>query len=156
MDFKSLKDTNNLKALLKSMGHDIAEAFKSVKTVNGEKFKNGFNTYFVDYLKNNYAKFDGRVTRRQYWMFVLYSMLISIAFNVVIAILPFLAILSVIYSLALLVPSIGLVVRRLHDLNLSGWFFLIAFIPVLGGLALLFLFCMPGDAEDNKFGPAVK
>lgn len=156
MDFKSLKDTNNLKAVLKSMGHDIAEAFKSIKDVNGEKFKNGFNTYFIDYLKNNYAKFDGRVSRRQYWMFTLYSMLISIAFNVVIAILPFLAILSVVYALALIVPSLGLIVRRLHDLNLSGWFFLIAFVPVLGGLALLFLFCMSGDAEDNKYGPAIK
>lgn len=156
MDLNSLKDTNNLKALLKSMGHDIAEAFKSVKNVNGEKFKNGFNTYFVEYLKNNYATFDGRVSRRQYWMFTLYSMLVSIAFNIAIAILPFLAILSLIYALALIVPSISLIVRRLHDINLSGWFFLIAFIPVLGGLALLFLFCMPGDAEDNKYGSAVK
>ncbi len=156
MDFNSLKDTNNLKALLKSMGHDIAEAFKSVKDVNGEKFKNGFNTYFVDYLKNNYAKFDGRATRRDYWMFVLYSLLISIAFNIVILIIPVLAILSLLYGIALIVPSIGLGIRRLHDLNLSGWFYLIALIPFIGGLALLFLFCMPGDAEDNKFGPAAK
>lgn len=156
MDFNSLKDTNNLKALLKGIGHDIAEAFKSIKDVNGEKFKNGFNTYFVEYLKNNYANFEGRVTRRQYWMFSLYSMLISIAFNIVIAILPFLAIVSLIYSLALLAPSFSLVIRRLHDVNLSGWFLLIAFIPVVGALALLFLFCLPGDAEDNKFGPAVK
>lgn len=156
MDFNSLKDTNNLTALLKSMGHDIVEAFKSVKDVNAEKFKNGFNTYFVEYLKNNYAKFDGRVTRRQYWMFTLYSMLVSIAMNIVIAILPFLAIVSLLYAIALIVPSIGLGIRRLHDLNLSGWFFLIAFVPVLGGLALLFLFCMPGDAEENKFGSAEK
>lgn len=156
MDFNSLKDTNNLKALLKGMGSDIAGAFKSVKDVNGEKLKNGFNTYFVDYLKNNYANFDGRVSRRQYWMFTLYSMLISIAFNIVIAIIPFLAIISLLYAFALIVPSIGLGIRRLHDLNLSGWFFLIAFIPLLGGLALLFLFCMPGDAEDNKFGPVAK
>ena len=89
-------------------------------------------------------------------MFTLYSMLISIAFNIVIAIIPFLAIISLLYAFALIVPSIGLGIRRLHDLNLSGWFFLIAFIPLLGGLALLFLFCMPGDAEDNKFGPAAK
>lgn len=156
MDFNSLKDTNNLTALLKSMGHDIVEAFKSVKDVNAEKVKNGFNTYFVEYLKNNYAKFDGRVTRRQYWMFTLYSMLVSIAMNIVIAILPFLAIVSLLYAIALIVPSIGLGIRRLHDLNLSGWFFLIAFVPVLGGLALLFLFCMPGDAEENKFGSAEK
>lgn len=156
MDFNLLKDTNNLKALLKGMGNDIVEAFKGVQDVNVEKLKNGFNTYFVEYLKNNYAKFDGRVTRRQYWMFALYSMLVSIALKIIIAILPFLEIVSLLYAIALVVPSIGLGIRRLHDLNLSGWFFLIAFIPVLGGLALLFLFCMPSDAGENKFGSAEK
>lgn len=154
MDFKSLKDTNNLKVLLSEMGRDIVNAFKSIKEVNAENFKAGFNTYFVEYLKNDYVKFDGRVSRRQYWMFALYSLLISIAFNVVIMILPFLAIISLLYAIALIVPSVGLGIRRLHDLNLSGWFFLIALIPLIGGLALLFLFCMPGDKEDNKFGPA--
>lgn len=156
MDFNSLKDTNNLKALLKSMGSDIAGALRSVKDVNAENFKSGFMTYFVDYLKNNYAKFDGRVSRRQYWMFTLYSMLVGIAFNIFIMILPFLAIFALLYAFALIVPSICLGIRRLHDLNLSGWFFLIALIPYIGGLALLFLFCIPGDAEDNKFGPAVR
>lgn len=156
MDFNSLKDTNNLKALLKGMGQDIAGAFKGIKNVNGESFKNGFNTYFVDYLKNNYANFNGRISRRQYWMFALYSFVISIVFNIAIAILPFLAILSLIYSLALLVPSFSLIIRRLHDVNLSGWFLLVAIVPVLGALALLFLLCMPGDKGDNKFGPEVK
>ena len=156
MDFNTLKDTNNLKALVSGMGRDIVDAFKSVKNVNAETFKNGFNTYFVDYLKNNYANFSGRISRRQYWMFSLYSMLISIVFNIVIAILPFLAVLSLIYSLALLAPSFSLIIRRLHDVNLSGWFLLIVFVPILGALSLLFLLCMPSDKGENKFGAEVK
>lgn len=156
MDFNKLKDTNNLKALVGGMGKDIVSAVKSVKNVNAETFKNGFKTYFVDYLQNNYANFSGRISRRQYWMFALYSMLISFAFNIVIAILPFLAILSLIYSFALLVPSFSLIIRRLHDVNLSGWFLLIAVVPVLGALVLLFLLCMPSDKGENKFGAEAK
>ncbi len=156
MDFNSLKNTDNLKALMNGMGKDIADAFKSVKEVNVEKFKAGFNTYFVEYLKNDYAKFDGRVSRCQYWMFVLYSSLLSFVVGFICGLIPFLSIVSLAYSLAFVVPSIGLGIRRLHDINLSGWFLLMALIPVLGGLSLLFLFCMPGDAEDNKFGPAEK
>ncbi len=156
MDFNTLKDTNNLKSLVSEMGKDIVEAFKSVKNVNAETFKRGFNTYFVDYLKNNYANFNGRISRRQYWMFALYSVLISFALNIVIMILPFLAVLSLIYALALLVPSFSLIIRRLHDINLSGWFLLISIVPVLGALALLFLLCMPSDKGENKFGTEVK
>lgn len=156
MDFNSLKDTNNLKALIKSMGNDIADAFRSVKDVNAEKFKSGLMTYFVDYLQNNYAKFDGRVSRRQYWMFVLYSTIISFVIGFIGGLIPFLSVFSLLYAFALIVPSVGLGIRRLHDLNLSGWFYLIVLVPVVGALALLFLFCMPGDAEDNKFGPAEK
>lgn len=156
MDFNSLKNTDNLKAVLVSTGKDIVEGAKGIKDVNGEKFKSGFNTYFVDYLKNSYLEFNGRVSRRQYWMFALYSIIVSFVLGFIGGLIPPLSIFSLLFSLALLVPSVGLGVRRLHDINLSGWFFLIALIPFVGGLVLLFLFCLAGDAEDNKFGPAVK
>lgn len=154
MDFNSLKDVNNLKALVKGMGKDIIDAFNSVKDVNGEKFKEGLNTYFVDYLKNNYLEFNGRVSRRQYWMFTLYSCIVGFVLSFIAAIIPFLSIFVLLFLLALIIPSVCLGIRRLHDLNLSGWFYLIAFIPFVGGLVLLFLFCIPGDKEDNKFGAA--
>lgn len=152
MDFSTLKDVNVTKAWLKGIGVDIVDAVKSVKTVNAEKFKNGFNQYFVEYLKTNYAKFDGRISRRQYWMFALYSMIISIVLQVLIAILPIFAIIGLLYSLALLVPSVGLLIRRLHDINLSGWWLFIAVIPVIGAIALFLLLCTPGDAKANDFG----
>lgn len=152
MDFKSLKDVHNLNELLKGMGADIVNSFMSVKDVNVEKFKTGFNTYFIDYLKNNYLEFKGRVSRRQYWMFTLYSAILGFVFGVICGLIPVLKIFALLFVLALIIPSIGLGVRRLHDLNLSGLFYLIAFIPFVGGLAILFLFCMPGDKEDNNFG----
>lgn len=156
MNFNSLKDVNNLKLLLKSIGNDIVEAFKSVKDVNVEKFKKGFNVYFVDYLKSSYANIDGRIGCRQYWMFALYSILVSIALQILVIIFPSLAVLGLLYSLAILVPSIGLGVCRLHDINLSGWFFLIAVIPYIGFFALVFLFCIPSDKQANNYGPEAK
>lgn len=152
MDFSTLKDMNVAKAWLKGIGSDIVTAVKSVKGANAEKFVSGFNTYFVDYLKTSYAKFDGRISRRQYWMFALYSVIISIAFQILIAIIPFLAIIGMLYSLALLVPSICLIIRRLHDVNLSGWWFFISLVPFIGAVVLLLLLCTPGDAKANDFG----
>lgn len=156
MDFNSLKDMNNLKALLKNIGNDFVKNVSNVKNISKDDFKNGFNTYFVDYLKNNYLEFEGRVSRHQYWMFAIYSILIAVALQIVIFVLPFLAFLSHIYFFALLVPSVGLGIRRLHDINLFGLFFLIAIIPVLGFFAMLFLFSIPSDAGDNKYGSVVK
>lgn len=154
MDFNSLKDVNNLKTVLKNMGKDIVDAVKSVKNVNVEKFKAGLNTYFIEYLKNNYAKFDGRVSRRQYWMFTLYSSLISFVIGFIGGLIPLLSIFSLIYVFAIIVPSVCLAIRRMHDINLSGWFLLMSVIPFVGGLALLFLVCLPGDKESNKYGSA--
>jgi len=151
MNFNEFKDVNKVKAQASELWSDIKAEFKNVKEVNGEKFKSAFSRYFIDYLKNNYVKFDGRVSRREYWMFALFSTLIGIVLNIIFVILPPLALLGLAYSLALLLPSIGLVIRRLHDINLSGWFLLIALIPFIGGIALLLLLVLPGDAEANKF-----
>lgn len=156
MDFNKFKDAENIKKEGIALWNDIVSEVKQLKNINGEKFKSGFNTYFVDYLKNDYVKFDGRVSRRQYWMFALYSMLISFVLGFVGGLIPFLSIISLLYVLAILVPSVGLGIRRLHDLNLSGWFFLICIIPFIGGIALVLLFCLPGDEKENNFGAAAK
>ena len=155
MDFNKFKDVENIKKEGIALWNDIVSEVKQLKNINGEKFKSGFNTYFVDYLKNDYVKFDGRVSRRQYWMFALYSMLISFVLGFVGGLIPFLSIISLLYVLAILVPSVGLGIRRLHDLNLSGWFFLICIIPFIGGIALVLLFCLPGD-EKEKIAPLMR
>lgn len=147
MDFNALKDVNNVKKLAKEIWSDIKTGFKNIK-INKETF----NEFFVEYLKNNYSKFDGRISRQQYWMFALYSMLIGLVLNICIVLLPYLAVFGIIYSFALLVPSICLIIRRLHDVNLSGWWFLISLVPLLGAIALLIILCLPSDAKANNYG----
>ena len=104
--------------------------------MNLEKLKNGFNQYFVNVLRTQYADFKGRATRSQYWYFILCYVVVSIPFSIIDRIINA-QVFTLVLSLALLVPSIAIGVRRLRDINLSGWFYLIALIPVAGPIALL-------------------
>ena len=156
MDFKSLKDINTVKDLTIGIWKDICSEVKNIKNVNKDNTKKAFDKYFVDYLKTNYVTFDGRVSRRQFWMFTLFSMVISWALSIIIYILPFLSILSPLFLLAILLPGIGLFIRRLHDINLFGWWILLALIPFIGAIALVILFALPGDTKANDYGATVK
>ena len=156
MDFNKFKDVENIKKEGIVLWEDIVSAVKQLKTINREKFKSGFYSYFVEYLKSEYTKFDGRVSRHKFWIIALYSILVRIVLSFVGELIPFLNFVSLLYFFAILVPSVGLGVRRLHDLNLSGWFFLICIIPIIGGIALVLLFCLSGDKETNGFGEAIK
>lgn len=84
-------------------------------------------------------------------MFTLYYFIIAIVVGIIGGILEF-ALLGTILSLALLLPSLGLSFRRLHDINKSAWWLLIAFVPIFGFLALLFFAVLPGDKGDNQYG----
>lgn len=117
-----------------------------------EKIKNLFNTNFVNVLKNHYADFKGRASRPQYWYFVLCSFIVSIPFAIVDSILFQGQVLTLILSLALLVPSIAIGVRRLHDLGKPGWWFFMVLIPLIGSIALIILFCMKGEEKVNTYG----
>ena len=156
MNINDLRNFDTVKEIALNIVEDLKKEIEKIKNVNKESFINGFNKCFVDYLKNEYVKFDGRVSRCQYWMFAIYSILIAIAISLVVFILPFLGFLSTLYILAILVPSVGLGVRRLHDINLSGWWFLLALIPYLGFVAMVFLFAIPSDNKSNDFGAKVK
>ncbi|MBR5154822.1 MAG: DUF805 domain-containing protein [Alphaproteobacteria bacterium] len=156
MNFNDLKDVNKVKSIALGILDDFKKEMDKIKDVNKESFVAGFNNCFVEYLKNEYVKFDGRVSRCQYWMFALYSILVGIAISVVVSVLPFLSSLSLLYFLAILVPSVGLGVRRLHDINFSGWWFLVSLIPYVGGIALIFLFAIAGDNKANDYGAKVK
>ncbi|KVM85768.1 DUF805 domain-containing protein [Burkholderia stagnalis] len=109
---------------------------------------------------NQYARFDGRARRAEYWYFALLTFIVSIACQLVtmvgrsentIALL--LAIAALLVSLALIVPSLSVTVRRLHDIGRSGWFLLIALIPIVGGIILLVWMCSRGNNGPNRFGP---
>ena len=121
--------------------------------------------YFMDVLKNKYAKFDGRARRAEYWYFTLFSVLaylipyfisfLGIAMeSQVISWLGML--LLVLVALGLLIPSLAVCVRRLHDLNKSGWNYFIGLIPLVGGIILLVWFCTEGNRFTNNYGPDPK
>lgn len=100
----------------------------------------------------NYVNFEGRLARGGFWWFVLANFLISFGLGIIGAIIGFLY-LSWIYGLAVLLPGIGAVVRRLHDTGKSGWLVLLALIPIVGVIILIVL-CVPeGDPEANEHGP---
>ena len=102
-----------------------------------------------------YATFQGRARRKEYWLFfLLYLICYMIAFFIDIA-TGTLIIFTSIVVLGLLVPAISVSVRRLHDTDRSGWFFLLGFVPIVG-LVLLIFFCLDGTAGENRFGPDPK
>jgi uncharacterized membrane protein YhaH (DUF805 family) len=96
----------------------------------------------------NYAGFKGRARRKEYWMFFLFNMIISIVINIIAAVAKF-PLLGTLYSLAVLLPSLAVGVRRMHDLGKSGWFIL---IPIYN----LILACTEGDRGENAYGPDPK
>lgn len=100
------------------------------------------------YLKaiSNYANFNGRASRTEYWYFVLVNVIISIVLTLVDGALGLRFGIGNIYSLAVLVPGIAAGVRRMHDVDKSGWFIL---IPIYN----LILACTPGTVGPNQYGP---
>lgn len=113
------------------------------------------NWYF-DVLKK-YFDFSGRARRKEYWMFTLFN-LIAVTILVVVGmmishergiILPWL------YELAVFLPTLGALVRRLHDTGRSGWWVLIQLVPLVGGI-IVFVFTVLDSVPDNQYGPNPK
>ncbi len=111
-----------------------------------------------------YATFSGRAQRSEYWYFILFYFVVYIALLLAGALMKSssallgvgLSLLGMIFSLAMLVPSIAVSVRRLHDTDRSGWWFLIALVPLIGSLVLLVFFLLDSQPGDNRFGPNPK
>lgn len=101
------------------------------------------------YLKvlQNYAGFEGRARRKEYWMFFLFNMLISYGLQIlaVVTDTPILFFAYVLYAFGVLIPSIAVGVRRMHDVGKSGWFIIVPFYN-------LYLACTEGDQLDNQYG----
>lgn len=117
-----------------------------------------------------YAEFSGRSRRKEYWMFMLFVVLVSVALSLVLPIIGLSAneegslfgaggavlIILVLFYLALLIPSIAVQVRRFHDQDKSGWFVLLNLIPYLGGIIVLVFMCLEGTRGPNRYGPDPK
>ncbi|MCB1388821.1 MAG: DUF805 domain-containing protein [Rhodobacteraceae bacterium] len=115
----------------------------------------GFSTA-VSTCFSRYFTFSGRAPRAEYWYWVLFVLLVSVVLAVVdLALMgpgrgqP----LSALFSLAVLFPGLAVSVRRLHDIGRSGWWVLIAIIPLVGAILLLVWFARESDPGDNEFGP---
>ena len=110
------------------------------------------------YVLKNYATFSGRARRKEYWMFFLISALISIVLTLLDILLGTYSVeyeaglFSGLYSLLILIPSIAVVVRRLHDTDRSGWWILISLIPIIGVLVLFVFMCLDSQPGTNRFG----
>lgn len=124
--------------------------------------KEEFKKYFWDIIKNHYADFKGRATRKEYWSFIsaYIILVIIIGFFIDFFSALHLAILSgvflglfILFTLAVFVPSLALSIRRIHDMGQSGWWYLIALIPYAGSIVLVVFFCLPSEKGHNKWGP---
>jgi len=102
-----------------------------------------------------YAKFDGRAGRGEFWWFALANILALIILAILIAISNIFWILYIGYVIAILIPSIAVAIRRLHDSDKSGWWLLIGLIP-FGGLVLLVFYILEGTAGPNQYGDAAE
>ncbi|EGT3574040.1 DUF805 domain-containing protein [Citrobacter amalonaticus] len=108
--------------------------------------------WYLSVIKN-YTGFSGRARRKEYWMFVLINMIICAVLNVIQSVIgmetPYI---SIIYSLGVLLPSIAVAIRRLHDTDRSGWWLLLSLIPVIGTIVIIVFLCQNGTAGNNRFG----
>lgn len=105
-------------------------------------------------LTVNYCNFTGRASRSEYWWFVLFGVIASFVISLVFCWSDtFRMIVSGLFSLAILLPNLGLMVRRMHDTGRSGWWVLINLIPIVGAIIYIVFACGESQNTPNKWGP---
>ncbi len=125
---------------------------------------------FTEAIKSfwsNYANFKGRARRSEYWFIQLFLILTNLAVALIDFVLMdydvdrFLAnggggIVGLVWIVATIVPALAVLVRRLHDTNRTGWWALIGFVPLIGGIVLLVFTVMDSTPEENAYGVSPK
>jgi uncharacterized membrane protein YhaH (DUF805 family) len=110
----------------------------------------------VSSVFRNYVGFSGRASRSEYWYWILFTVIVSVCLSILDrAIFPDMAAaspLASVFTLATLLPGLAVAARRLHDIDRTGWWILIA-LTVIGGILLLVWFCQRGTPGPNRFGP---
>ncbi len=108
-----------------------------------------------------YTDFSGRSRRKEFWMFVLFVIIVVIVLGIIEGVLGLTGMvgpygpLTAIFYLAILIPYVAVIIRRLHDQDKTGWLALLGLIPLVN-LVLLVLMCLDGTKGDNKYGPDPK
>ncbi len=105
---------------------------------------------------SNYAVFEGRARRSEYWYFFLLQLIVNVVVRILVNVSSVFSILAIIWALATLVPGLAVAVRRLHDTGKSGWFILLGLIPVVGGIIVLVFMVSDSLPGDNQYGPNPK
>ncbi len=117
--------------------------------------------WYLEVLKK-YAVFSGRTRRKEYWYFGLFNIIFMIVLAVIdgatgsFSAAAGMGMFSGIYSLAVLIPGIAVLVRRLHDTDRSGWWLLIGLIPFIGAIVLLIFTVQDSNPGENQYGPNPK
>lgn len=101
---------------------------------------------------SNYVNFSGRAIRSEYWYWFLFVVVVGVVTVIIDSLIGY-TITNPIFSLATLLPGLAVTVRRLHDLDKSGWFILLGLIPIVGAIILIIWFCSEGTRGQNRFGP---
>ena len=126
--------------------------------------------WYIKVMRDNYINFKGRARRKEYWMFTLVYVIILLGCQAIDNMLGTVFMMDAgageismgygwaytICGLVHLLPGLSVVVRRLHDVGKSGWFYLIFLLPIIGVIWLLVLYCTEGQKQDNKWGPDPK
>ncbi len=117
---------------------------------------------FKQVVTSKYADFKGRADRKEYWLFVLAMIVISLVLGLFTSLFAKIKLLYILFavlsgavSLALLIPSLAVTVRRLHDIGKGGGWIFISLIPFIGAIWLLILLIMQGELDKNRFGEPV-
>ncbi len=117
--------------------------------------------WYLEALKK-YAVFDGRASRKEYWFFVLFNVLISMALAFIDRLTgnidpeTGIGILGGLYAIGVMIPGMAVSVRRLHDTDRSGWWLLITFVPVIGAIVFFYFMVLDSSLESNEYGPSPK
>jgi uncharacterized membrane protein YhaH (DUF805 family) len=115
-----------------------------------------FFGYFIDAVKNHYADFNGRARRKAYGFFILVNIIINIVLSVIDTIvfnnIIGIPLLSLLFGLAILVPSLAISVRRLHDIGKSGWLAILLFIPIVSLVLFIILLAVDSVKGSNQYG----
>lgn len=115
---------------------------------------------FIDVFKKTFD-FSGRSRRKEYWMFVLFTTVISIVLSIIDVIAGLqltedIGVLGGLFSLLIIIPTFSVTVRRLHDIGRSGWWVLLTFIPLIGWITLFIFSLLDSQSGTNAYGPSPK
>ena len=101
---------------------------------------------------SNYVGFSGRASRSEYWYWVLFVIVAEIVTSIIDYVIGY-EVTTTLFGLAVILPGLAVTFRRLHDLDRSAWWFLIAFIPIVGWIILIIWYCARRTVGQNRFGP---